>query len=400
MKKVLNAPAGMAPDSLPAGINWEIYITMGELTIYNNNSTDSTIVSNLFIDEYMKDANDAQLKIYIYLLRVMNSGRTTGISEMADLFNHTEKDVMRALAYWEKHHLLSLEYDSAGNIIGIHMEEPSRQGDGPSSLAPVVSIIPRTAGIPQPAAGLLPSQTEALAGTVSVQGEAAAFANTVPSKPSYSLDDIKTFKNRESTAQLIFIMEQYPQKPLSPADLNTVLFLSDKLHFSDDLIDYLIQYCVDRGKKDFRYIEKVAISWAENGVTTPKEAENFSHRYDKTTYAIMNALGKNNMPTPKEVEFINRWTEEYGFETDVIFEACERTVLATENHRFEYADKILTNWKNAEVHHKADIQKIDELYQKKKNAAAFAKPAANNKFNQFKQNDYDFDAIERAILSK
>lgn len=366
---------------------------MGELTIYNNNSTDSTVVSNLFIDEYMKDANDAQLKIYIYLLRVMNSGRTTGISEMADLFNHTEKDVLRALAYWEKQHLLSLEYDSAGNITGIHMEEPSRQADE-RSLAPVVSIIPRTAA--EPATPPAP----AFADTVSVQENAVSFTNAVPQKPAYSLDDIKTFKNRESTAQLIFIMEQYLQKPLSPADLNTVLFLSDKLHFSDDLIDYLIQYCVDRGKKDFRYIEKVAINWAENGVTTPKEAENFVHRYDKTTYAIMNALGKNNIPTPKEVEFINRWTEEYGFETDVIFEACERTVLATESHRFEYADKILANWKNAKVHHKADIQKIDELYQKKKNAATFAKPAANNKFNQFKQNDYDFDAIERAILSK
>lgn len=369
---------------------------MGELTIYNNNSTDSTVVSNLFIDEYMKDANDAQLKIYIYLLRVMNSGKTTGISEMADLFNHTEKDVLRALTYWEKHHLLSLEYDSAGNITGIHMEEPGRRANERSSLAPVVSIIPRAAAEPTAQQAARPSSSFA----VSVQEDAAVSGNTVPSKPSYSLDDIKTFKNRESTAQLIFIMEQYLQKPLSPADLNTVLFLSDKLHFSDDLIDYLIQYCVDRGKKDFRYIEKVAISWAENGITTPKEAESFAHRYDKTTYAIMNALGKNNIPTPKEIEFINRWTDEYGFETDIIFEACERTVLATESHRFEYADKILANWKNAEVHHKADIQKIDELYQKKKNAALFAKPASNNKFNQFKQNDYDFDAIERAILSK
>ena len=170
--------------------------------------------------------------------------------------------------------------------------------------------------------------------------------------------------------------------------------------FQKHLIDYLLQYCVQREKKDFRYIEKVAISWAEAGITTPHDASTYTSRYDRTVYTIMNALGKSNSPTPKEVEFIKRWTDEYGFETDVIFEACERTVLATENHRFEYADKILSSWKNAEVHHKADIQKIDELYQKKKNAATFAKQPANNKFNQFKQHDYDFDAIERAILSK
>ena len=49
--------------------------------------------------------------------------------------------------------------------------------------------------------------------------------------------------------------------------------ISEDLHFSDDLIDYLIQYCVDLGKKDFRYIEKVALNWSEEGITTTKQAE-------------------------------------------------------------------------------------------------------------------------------
>lgn len=361
---------------------------MGQLTICKNNNMDSTVVSNLFIDEYMKDANDAQLKVYIYLLRAANSNTATSISDMADLFNHTEKDIVRALTYWEKHQLLSLEYDSNKNITGIRLEEPTgKRGGEIVPLAPVVSM-PITVENAHKEEPVIPVQ------------EHIVQERIVPEKPSYSLDELKAFKEQESTEQLIFIMEQYLQKPLSPTDINTVLFLTDKLHFSDDLIDYLVQYCVDRGKKDFRYIEKVAIGWAENGVTTPQEAEKHIHKYDKTIYSIMNALGKSNSPTPREVEFIKRWTDEYGFETDVIFEACERTVLATENHRFEYADKILSSWKNAEVHHKADIQKIDELYQKKKNAAAFAKQPANNKFNQFKQHDYDFDAIERAILSK
>ncbi len=51
------------------------------------------------------------------------------------------------------------------------------------------------------------------------------------------------------------------------------LSASDNLHFSFDLIDYLIQYCVGRGKRDFRYIEKVAVSWAEKGITTVRDAQ-------------------------------------------------------------------------------------------------------------------------------
>ena len=94
---------------------------MGRFNVYQENYTDITIVSNVFIDEYMKDANDAQLKIYLYLLRVTGAGLTTSISDMADQFNHTEKDVVRALKYWEKNHLLSLEYDDSKNISGVQL---------------------------------------------------------------------------------------------------------------------------------------------------------------------------------------------------------------------------------------------------------------------------------------
>ena len=88
----------------------------------------------------------------------------------------------------------------------------------------------------------------------------AEAAENVPSykKPSYSADQLKAFRDREETAQLLFIAESYIGRPLTPSEMKTILYFIDILHFSDDLIDYLIQYCVDRGKKDFKYIEKVA----------------------------------------------------------------------------------------------------------------------------------------------
>ena len=53
-------------------------------TIYNDSGSDSTMVSNLFIDEYMKSANDAQIKVYLYLLRMMGTHRAASVSDMAD----------------------------------------------------------------------------------------------------------------------------------------------------------------------------------------------------------------------------------------------------------------------------------------------------------------------------
>lgn len=342
---------------------------MGFLTIYQNNYTDSTVISNRFIDEYMADANDAQLKIYLYLLRTVNARLDTSIGDIADKFNYTEKDVKRALTYWEKKRLLFLDYDSHKNITGIHLLDSNAIAN-PSVNTAVTYPFVNAAPPEQPQ---LPLE-----------------------KPIYTADQLRDFKADENTARLLFVAEQYLKKPLSPNDMQTIFFIMDKLGFSEDLTDYLIQYCVDRGKRDLRYIEKVAISWAEQGITTQKQAAALAGKYDKAVYEIMRALGKSNLPTETEVAYIDRWRKFYGFESDVILTACERTVLATDSHRFEYADSILTNWYKAGVHHKGDIKSLDESHRRNR---ANRPAASTNKFNQFTQNEYDFDALEKEILS-
>ena len=364
---------------------------MSCLKIYQDSCADVTIVSNRFIDEFMPQANDAQLKIYLYLLRSMNAGmlsagRSLDIPEIADVFNHTEKDVMRALKYWEKCGVLLLEYDAAKNLTGIRLLDltGSRAAEGNS---PEKVSSPKAS--PAVSEGRAAEKTAAASSRTSGQEDYA--------RPSYSLDDLKAFQEKDSTAQLLFIAEQYLGRTLSPSDIKSILFFSDRLHFSDDLIDYLLQYCVERGKKDFRYMEKVAISWAEAGVTTPAEAERQAGRYDKTVYTIMNSLGKTNAPTRREAEFIRRWREEYGFEPSIIMEACERTVLATDRHRFEYADKILSSWKESGVHHLSDIARLDAGFQKEKPARQTRERSAD-RYNRFMQNSYDYDALEKELL--
>ncbi len=356
---------------------------MARLTIYKDSNINSTAVSNRFIDEYMPDANAAQVKVYLFLTRMLGAGQATSVSDMADKFNYPEKDIIRALKYWEKKGLLSLDYDATGIPVGIHFKDLDAQAVTNNSRTSTSTSLAMF--VEHDTASSYPEY------------EKPSYEKPSYEKPSYSAGQLREFKDREDTAQLLFIAESYIGRPLTPAEMKSILFFTDVLNFSEDLIDHLIAYCVDRGKKDFKYIEKVAINWAENGVTTPKQARKFSTKYDKNVYAIMNALGKNNTPTAKEAEYITRWTGEYGFDMDIILEACERTVMATDRHRLEYAESILSSWRQENVHHKADIHKIDELYHRKKTAA---KPAANNKFNNFsQQNSYDFDALEKELLS-
>lgn len=228
--------------------------------IYNEAMNDSTLVSNLFIDEYMKDANDAQLKVYLYLLRCMSSGRGAGIQEMADRFNHTEREVMRSLRYWEKKGLLTLELDGAKNLVSVRMSDLKEleKTAAPSQDRKedrVISIAPRLTPLPEDETG----KEKASGGTAK--------------REKHSSEAVSAFAGNEDRAQLLFIVEQYIGKPLSVPEIEVIYYISEDLRFSDDLIDYLLQYCVDRGKKDFRYIEKVALNWSEKGVTTAKQAE-------------------------------------------------------------------------------------------------------------------------------
>ena len=379
---------------------------MAELTLYREQSADFTVISNLFIDQYMKDANDAQLKVYLYLLRMLSAGGSTSVSDIADKFNHTETEVLRSLRYWEKRGLLSLEYDRTKSLTGIRVNSLHSDSETPAPMAKestrslvlcAESVFPPSTEISLQEPLTPPeSPKKNLEAIKQLPKEGPSF-----SKPVYSTDQLREFKSRENTAQLLFIAEQYIGRPLTPSEMKTILFFTDELHFSDDLIDYLLQYCVDRDKKDFKYIEKVAINWAQEGITTPKEAQRTVGKYDKNIYAIMRELGKDGSPTNTEMEFINRWIREYSFPLDIILTACQRTVLSTDKNRFKYAEGILKSWRESGVHCAADIRRLDEQHQRepqqKKKAAS--KPGYNNSFNQFTQNNYDFAELEKILIS-
>lgn len=359
---------------------------MSTVTVSHGGRSGMTMVSNRFIDEYMRDANDTQVKIYLYLLRVAGTNLPSGISDIADYFNHTEKDVLRALKYWDKLHVLTLLYNDAQELHGIRLEDLESR---PANAVPVTdsrSSVPITVSF---STQLAPSMDKPVQKQDS--GSSEGF-----DKSSITLDQLKAFKNRNETSELLFIIEQYLGKPISANDVRSIFFMTDILHFSTDLIDYLVQYCVERGKKDFRYMEKVAISWSEEGITTPKQATSYVKKYDKNVYTIMNSLGKNAAPTAREMEFISRWLKEYGFSLDLIKEACQRSVMATDKHRFEYADRILQSWNQASVRTLKDVTTADEAFQRKKSNLAAAKTTVNA-FNQFKQNQYDYDDLLQKI---
>ena len=189
--------------------------------------------------------------------------------------------------------------------------------------------------------------------------------------------------------------------------MQKILFFYDELHMSADLIEYLVEYCVSRGRKSMRYIETVALAWAKDGITTVEMARDSSSRFSKDYYTILKAMGiSGRNPVDNEITYIDTWRKTYGFDLELIQEACSRTVLSTGQPSFQYADKILSGWKKKNVHTLEDIRLLDAAHKKRQLEKSVsrkkqpqAQPQNSNRFNNFHQRDYDFAEYEKRLLN-
>lgn len=368
-------------------------------------SSQVTVLSNIFIDQYMPGAGGEFVKVYIYLLRLLaDPSASVCLSLLADRLNCTEGDISRALKYWSNEGLLILETDPSGELTGITLTEPSLDtqmeltaaSSVPQSAlaatAPILQTVPAaTASVPQPS----PAAT-----TPAPQPDA------VPSRSASALTParIKELKENEDVAQLIYICEQYLGKTLTPTDTRKILFFYDELKMSVDLIDFLIQYCVGRGHKSMRYIETVAMAWSKEGITTVEMAKDSTSRYGRDYFTILKAMGiSNRNPVDSEIVMMDTWLKDYGFSMDMIQEACSRTIMQTGQPSFQYAHKILTGWFKKGALTPEAVQALDVQHQKRSQDSSRSRtqaPKSPNRFNNFQQRNYDFKELEKQLLER
>lgn len=365
---------------------------MDQFILKSEQPSQMTCIANRFIDKYMPSANGEYVKVYIYLLRCLSLNQLEfSLSGIADTFEYTHRDLLRALIYWERMGLLELTYNNNNQLSGITLlsvTDPNTP-DKPSHRQNQNSLIEDNA--------LPVSKEETL---------------SEPSHPSkeYTSDELKTFSDREDVSELVFIAENYLKHPLKHTELNSFLYWYDTLNFPIELIEYLVEYCVNRGHKSIRYMDKVALSWDEAGIHTVTQAKKTANLYSQANYAVIRAMGiKGRNLVESETSMIEKWTKEYHFSLDIITEACNRTISATHQPSFEYTDRILSNWHNANVQELSDIEKLDATYQKNKKSAVSNTPktpkcsSANvsiNQFNNFAQRSYDYEQLEQQMLNR
>ena len=357
---------------------------MSKISLYAEGISGVTIVPNFFIDQYMPSANGAYVKVFLYLLRCFKSDcPEVTISSIADHLDNTEKDIIRALSYWEKQNLLTLGRNAQKEITSIHLND--------------LNVIPNHTAIPED----IDSELDEIAISIHTGTKPAV-------RQSYPAEKITELTSNDEIKWAMHIVEIYLDRPLKPMDIQLILYLYEELHFSAELIMYLYEYCVSKNKKSASYIEAVALTWAEEGIDTEEKAKEATTVYNEHFNAVNKAFGMNRAPGQIERQYITKWVEVFSFSDDIIIEACNRTILRTQKPDFKYTDRILETWFKKGVKSKKDIAVLDdEFSQRSKNftdvkITPMVKPGTN-KFNQFPQRTYtakDYAELERKLLNK
>ena len=382
-----------------------------------------TAVANEFIDTYMAAANGEYVKVYLYVLR--HQGEDITIELIADALNHTESDVRRALSYWKKAGVLTAS--EQGQPVQGEPVRPESGGhtftrgqDGGQAAVPDLRVEPfqretGTAGRAE-VRGMTGMREPAVVKEPAVVRERTETTGQEDGCiPVYSTEQVNRLAQDEEFSQLLYIAQKYMNKVFTPRDCQVFAYLYEGLSMSSELLEYLVEYCVQNGHISVRYMETVAMSWHEKGIRTALEAKDYSASYNRDSFAVMKAFGINNRkPAAPEQKLMDKWFRDYGFSREVVLEACSRTITAIHNPSFQYADKILSDWQKAGVRGLADIKDLDakrtaareesgesreKRLQKYDSGVSSARQGSgarknsSNQFHNFKQRDTDYDAL-------
>nr|WP_304054466.1 DnaD domain protein [Enterocloster clostridioformis] len=388
-----------------------------------------TAVANEFIDTYMAAANGEYVKVYLYVLR--HQGEDITIELIADALNHTESDVRRALSYWKKAGVLTAseqEQPVQGELVRpesgartLTREQDGVQAAVPDLRAEAFKRENGTAGRAD-VRGLTGIREQAgvreqtgIREQAGVRERTETMGQEDGCIPVYSTEQVNRLAQDEEFSQLLYIAQKYMNKVFTPRDCQVFAYLYEGLSMSSELLEYLVEYCVQNGHISVRYMETVAMSWHEKGIRTALEAKDYSTSHNRDSFAVMKAFGINSRkPAAPEQKLMDKWFRDYGFSREVVLEACNRTITAIHNPSFQYADKILSDWQKAGVRGLADIKDLDvkrtaareesgecreKRLQKYDSGVSSARQGSgarknsSNQFHNFKQRDTDYDAL-------
>ena len=211
---------------------------------------------------------------------------------------------------------------------------------------------------------------------------AAAKSAVVSGKPTRE-EAVRRAKDDDELKYLFSEIQCLLSREVTTAQMCTLVWLHDTYGLPASVILMAVQYSINEGRKNFSYIEKVCVDWAENDVMDVPSAERRLNQLylSKSAWKIVcSAFGiDDRRPSAKESKFADRWVNEYGFTKQMLKIAYDRAIDSIGKLNFTYIGKILDKW------HADGIKKPEQL-----NAGDDKKPKGSKK----SETSYNIDKIK------
>lgn len=181
---------------------------------------------------------------------------------------------------------------------------------------------------------------------------------------------------------------------VSDAERISMVWMVDNLGLESGVVRMIIQHCASVNKCNLRYIEKMAISWAEQEIDTVVKAEAYLlelEQYKNDWHTVCSAFGmEKRLPTEKEQNYAHQWIREWRFNKKMLKLAYDVCADATGKISLAYIHKVLDKWHNSGV----DTPE-------KAAAAAEERKTSSNKKKTTPQDgkSYNIDEYEKLLLS-
>lgn len=182
-----------------------------------------------------------------------------------------------------------------------------------------------------------------------------------PKLTSLPEDAVKnTSKNVQRTKIINAINSMFFQGVMSPTWYTDIDTLFAKYKFEEDVVYSLFQYCFDRQALHRKYLFTVADAWAQSGIVTMEDVDNYYSQFEKTNQmkkSIGKKLGFVRNLSEYEEAYVNKWVNDFNYPLDIIEIALKKTTSKT-NPSFDYIDKILTDWHERKLNSVSDINEF------------------------------------------
>lgn len=308
-----------------------------------NCKTEFIPVSMDFIERLMPSANGAYVKVYLTALSLGMTSGEMSTAEMAGRLNLLESDVVNALEYWDRQG--ALKYANENVIFG------------------------------------------------NAEAQASAKRTETVKK---DMEEIRgEMIENPALADLCTLSQEILGKTLRNKDIETLYWFYDELGLSPEVITMLLEYCVSRDKRNMNYIEKVAVSWHENGITTIDAADRFiNNEREKNGYfhSLRKLFGIDNRSLSKtEENYLKTWRDDCGMDENMVALAYEYCIMQTSKLSFPYMNSIIKRWHELGIHTVQEAERDHEDFKTKNK---------QNNLDVYNDDDFNYAELEKIMQNK